>query len=757
MLIAVLLVLQGSTVLQAQNRINSVRVSTKPNGVIFFVDGQEFRSPTNFLWPAGSKHHLSAQPIQDTAVGGIRPGTKYELTGWSTNLGPVSSVWPITADPNLTYVEGTFAVSYLVRLRYYNGPSAQSPGRIYLNGEHTRDADMYLPAGSTVKVEAYPNPGYVFAGWMGLPDSGPKTAFIQSFVVNQPVTVGPIFRLARPVHVNVETSPPGLKVLLDRTPMPAPASLEWEVTSEHTLGVMPEQVDENGKLWIFDSWSDSGAMNHSITMPIGVSELKVTARFVPGTAVSFLTDPPQLNLTIDGRSNWQNYTFRWAAGTKHRISAPLEQKDAMGRRFKFREWSNGGAATQEFTVENTPDNVHVTALYEPIGEIKVSSSPAGLRIMVNGQECSTPCALDRNIGTEVQVSVPETAERGDGGRLVFQSWSDGASRERKLVAVSPAQAVVANFRLQYRLTAAALPAEGARVNLDPGSTDGYYDAESQVVASIESKPGFRFLGWDGDWTGKSRTAVLSMTAPKAIRAQLEPVPHILPSGVRNAAGETPESGIRPGSVFSIYGVNLAPQSEIGPPNPLAQTLAGVMVRIGQRLLPLLFVSPEQINAQLPWDLNEGTHTLAVRWEGKPEVAATFDVVRYAPGLFVAQTIDSQSFGLFAHENGASITPASPARMGEVVTLFGTGSGPYKRTPPEGFILPEIVDFQLADPVELVCNGIPFQPLYAGTAARAVGIDAIRFRVDEHFPQAGTCDLKLRVNGHESNTVLLPVE
>ncbi|PYT26590.1 MAG: hypothetical protein DMG58_22105 [Acidobacteria bacterium] len=49
--------------------------------------------------------------------------------------------------------------------------------------------------------------------------------------------------------------------------------------------------------------------------------------------------------------------------------------------------------------------------------------------------------------------------------------------------------------------------------------------------------------------------------------------------------------VAPGSIVSIYGPKLAPATEIGPDSPLAQTLGGLTVTIGERLLPLFFASP----------------------------------------------------------------------------------------------------------------------------------------------------------------------
>ena len=58
-------------------------------------------------------------------------------------------------------------------------------------------------------------------------------------------------------------------------------------------------------------------------------------------------------------------------------------------------------------------------------------------------------------------------------------------------------------------------------------------------------------------------------------AVLDRIPFVSPGAVRNAAGETPENLVAPGSVISIVGVNLAPSAESSPGTPLKQILAGV--------------------------------------------------------------------------------------------------------------------------------------------------------------------------------------
>jgi uncharacterized protein (TIGR03437 family) len=249
---------------------------------------------------------------------------------------------------------------------------------------------------------------------------------------------------------------------------------------------------------------------------------------------------------------------------------------------------------------------------------------------------------------------------------------------------------------------------------------------------------------------------MTLSGPAVVRALLDRVPYIAEAGVRNAAAETPEGGVVPGSLISILGASLGPAYEVGPSNPLAQAIGDVTVRIGDRLLPLMFVSPEQINAQLPSDLEEGTQWLAVRWTGYPEVTSAFQVVRNAPGLFT-RPVDNRPFAVAVHEDGAPITPESPARRDEVVSVFGTGFGPYERHPPDGFAVPSAPQYRLADPLTVISGDLRFDADWSGAAPGLVGAALTRFRLTADVPAATTIELRVQVNGKDSNTVLLPVE
>lgn len=144
----------------------------------------------------------------------------------------------------------------------------------------------------------------------------------------------------------------------------------------------------------------------------------------------------------------------------------------------------------------------------------------------------------------------------------------------------------------------------------------------------------------------------------------------------------------------------------------------------------------------------------MHWEGHPEQKTDFQVVRNAPGLF-AQSAGTVRYALAVHEDGSPVSPDSPARPQEVVSLFGTGFGPYQGQVPDGFAVPDSLVLALADPVSVLIADLLLDPVFAGAAKGEVGLVAVSFRVPESA--SGPIQLRVRVNKKKSNVVVLPVE
>lgn len=806
----------GGLCCQAQTS-STITISTVPSGAEFSVDGQVYNSSVTLVWPAGSTHTLvfitdPPAPGQTTSTGvqtSQDGSTIYSFSGWTDNAGllqPTSApVQTITANPAITTLTANLTVAYRVLLNYFNAngsnggsppPTCGAPGAIpsgffapgVVNVAGTcywSSATLYLPANSSVILNAFPYPGFDFLGWVM--NGAPVNQYLASLTLSGPITLTPQFTPGKLVHF--VTSPPGLNVMVDHTSVPTrtdvsnvggpcPANEEEPIPqqlgfpqvcfgdfyfapgSTHVIGGVSPQLDATGNYWVFSSWSNGTGDNAIYTTDnnTGTPDT-LTGTYVPGVTVSFATTPSSagLQLTIDGQKNWPSYNFIWGTGTTHTFSAAASQYGSDGRDYTFQNWSNGGAPSQSLTVGQSTvvGGMRMTASYNELSRVVVQSSPPGQTVQIDGTSCTTPCNVDRQNGVQVNVSAQTQIPMGTGSRLDFSSWSDGGASTHAITVTQNYTTLTVNYNTSYQLTASSNPANGVSFQFSPASSDMFYAQNTQVTITAAMNPGFKFIKWGGALSGSFPSGVVTMSAPLSVVAQLGTVPYIAPAGVLNGAGVTPSTAVAPGSVISIFGQGLAPSVQVGPVNPLSQTLAGVSVTVNNLILPLLFVSPTQINAQVPSELTDGNYTLLIQNTGQPAVSANFTVARNAPGLFF-QTLNSQPYVVAMHADGSAVTPDSPAIAGETISMLGTGFGPYNSALPDGFFPPTPAPV-LEDSVSISLGGQNPAPTWVGAASGYTGLTSTVFTVPTGLPSGAPVPLTVTINGIESNTVMLPVQ
>ncbi|MDQ2948824.1 MAG: hypothetical protein M3Y27_23260, partial [Acidobacteriota bacterium] len=109
-----------------------------------------------------------------------------------------------------------------------------------------------------------------------------------------------------------------------------------------------------------------------------------------------------------------------------------------------------------------------------------------------------------------------------------------------------------------------------------------------------------------------------------------------------------------------------------------------------------------------------------------------------------------------HEDGTPITADSPAKRGEMVTILGTGFGPYTARVIDGFF-PFNPPPAVADPITLLVGDVVTAPAWSGAAAGYAGLAATRFKITDDMPGSTNMELRVTVNGKISNTVILPMQ
>ncbi|MCW5983126.1 MAG: hypothetical protein KIT09_33865 [Bryobacteraceae bacterium] len=251
-------------------------------------------------------------------------------------------------------------------------------------------------------------------------------------------------------------------------------------------------------------------------------------------------------------------------------------------------------------------------------------------------------------------------------------------------------------------------------------------------------------------------------------------PVVWSGGVVNAAsyatGGPTGVGVTPGSLVSIFGANLALATESASGFPLPTALAGSSVSVNGIPAPLLYVSPAQINLQLPSQttyplpftgLQVVVSTPAGASEPAPvDVSETF-------GIFTADGEGcGQAAALNVASNGAlSVNSSeSPASPGDFISVFGTGIGGFLNPPPDGS--PALTDplspalsgavaiFDLAQPPE----GTPLilNVSWVGRAPGFAGVDQVNVRIPDTIREGCAVPLAIIAGGGSSQPATISI-
>jgi uncharacterized protein (TIGR03437 family) len=167
----------------------------------------------------------------------------------------------------------------------------------------------------------------------------------------------------------------------------------------------------------------------------------------------------------------------------------------------------------------------------------------------------------------------------------------------------------------------------------------------------------------------------------------------------------------PGAILSLFGSQLANSTDIAANTPLPVNMAGVAVMVNGIAAPIWYVSPQQINFQLPYEVASGSNaTLTVNNNGRT-ASTTIQIASAAPGIFSPIVGGARGSTLTLYLTGAGLV--SPA--------IADGAAPAASTPAARLPVPELN-------ASVTVGGVNAPIAFIGNPSGVVGVMQVNFVV-----------------------------
>ena len=262
----------------------AITITTRPAGKQVIVDGTTYIAPKTFNWTPNSSHTIGvASPQSGTS------GTRYAFGSWSDNGAQTHSI--TVPSGNATYT-ANFTTQHQLTIT-----SSPSDG-----GSTSPSGTNWYESGQSVAVTAAPNSGYSFSGWSGNALGNDNPVQVQMIA---PKSVVANFAAITPdPDITIATDPVGKQIIVDGATYTAPKTFTWAPNSSHTIGIASPQSGGTGTQYVFNSWSDTGAQSHAITVPAG--NTTYTAKFTTQYQLTVTSNPGSGGSTSPSGTAWYN-------------------------------------------------------------------------------------------------------------------------------------------------------------------------------------------------------------------------------------------------------------------------------------------------------------------------------------------------------------------------------------------------------------------------------------------------------------------
>ncbi len=220
-------------------------------------------------------------------------------------------------------------------------------------------------------------------------------------------------------------------------------------------------------------------------------------------------------------------------------------------------------------------------------------------------------------------------------------------------------------------------------------------------------------------------------------------------------------------MVAVFGVNLATATQVATTVPLPTTLAGTSIKVRdsanvERLAPLFFVAPTQINYLVPAGTAAGQATILITSGTGVVSGSVVEIANVAPGIFVA---DASGRGLPAAN--ALTFRADGSSSSLPVAQFDPASSRFVPVPIDLGAIDDRIFLSLfatgvrgrssLDAVRAIINGVEAPVSYAGDQGSFAGLDQINIELPRALVGSGLVEVMLIVDGQIANVVQINIK
>jgi uncharacterized protein (TIGR03437 family) len=288
----------------------------------------------------------------------------------------------------------------------------------------------------------------------------------------------------------------------------------------------------------------------------------------------------------------------------------------------------------------------------------------------------------------------------------------------------------------YRTTASASANPGVIEHINPTQLSNNPKATKMAEAPLVPAQGgiAAFTRTLAPLNDRSAIIALSISGftvlPWAYDAAVAP-PTI--AAVVNAADGT--QPVAPGGLISVYGQQMSPVNMATNQIPLPTALGESCLTINGTPVPMLFVSSQQINGQIPFSAI-GNSTMTLRTPGGISNNLYFTILPAAPSVFRSGTAGPQTglATIIRADDGQLVTPTNPIHPNDTLIIYATGLGATSPVIASGMPAPDgVLPTAVIQPT-LTLGGMPLNVEYAGLAPGYIGVYQINAKVPFGVPQ-----------------------